>query len=257
VNLARLPVVRIVGDVRSGSSRPLVVETARGRFFLKLVGGAEGPKVLAAEWIANQIARALLLPSLEVEALLLDPALAAPIEESELREAVIRGAGLCLGVREFAGSAIASLEVLEGADDDFALRLYYFDTLIDNPDRRRNNPNVLRIGNALIPIDHGAALPFQHDWKHLSEERPLDDAPPPLHLYASRHERLRPRFAELHSLLTREALAEICRSVPDEWLGNIVFESPDRQRSAYAAFLWKRHAHLTAPHTHRPVSDGG
>lgn len=238
-----------MGDVRSGSSRPLVVETSRGRFFLKLVGGAEGPKVLAAEWIASQIARALLLPTLEIEALLLDPALAASIEESELREAIVRGAGLCLGVREFSGSSIASLEILDQADDEFALRLYYFDTLIDNPDRRRNNPNVLRIGNALVPIDHGSALPFQHDWKHLSEAGPLDSSPPPRHLYEARHRSLSPRFGELRSSLTREGLVEICRTVPDEWLGDIVFENADRQRSAYAAFLWKRHAHLTASHT--------
>jgi HipA-like kinase len=236
----RLQVRDIVDVLTSSSTRPLVVATDEGRFVLKLVGGADGPQVLAAEWIGSRLCGAVGLPTLELVALDLDRELAAGIVESELREEIQRGAGLCLGTRELPGARAATLAELERADDDFALRVLWIDILIENPDRRTQNPNVLKWGNSLVPIDHASAFPFHHSWD-LDESQPTRDLGAPTdHVYGNRAPRLRSIGGAVSAALGRDSLNAICASVPDEWLGALSFENADRQRAAYAAYLWKR-----------------
>lgn len=223
-----------------GSSRPLLVETEGGRFIVKLVNGPEGPRALAAEWLGHTLAGAVGLPTAELAAIELDAAIAAPIVESELREAVERGAGVCLGLRELAGASPASPSDLEGAPDDFALRLLWLDVLLENPDRRANNPNVLRWGASLVPIDYAATLPFHHDWA-LTEEGPGRDLGAPAgHIFEGRAGELGRWHRTLHPLLTRAALASAASSLPSEWLSPPAFATEERQRAAYVAYLWKR-----------------
>src|SRR5262249_21712556 len=146
------------------------------------------------------------LPTAELAAIELDATLAAPIDESELREAIERGAGTCLGLRELAGAKPASPADLEGAPDDFALRLLWLDVLLENPDRRASNPNVLRWGASLVPIDYAAALPFHHDWS-LNEERPGRDLGAPSgHIFEGRAGELGRWHQALRPLVTRAAL---------------------------------------------------
>jgi hypothetical protein len=218
----------------------LLVDSTSGRFVLKLVGGPDGPRALAAEWIGTSVAALAGLPTLELVALELDPALAATIEDTEIREFVERGAGLCLGVRELRGARQASANELDQADDDFALRVLWLDLLVQNPDRRRANPNILRQGQALLAIDHASALPFHHDWL-VTEASPRDDlAPQPTHLFAARAARLPEWHRALRGLVSREGLRSICHELPGPWLGALSFGTPERQREAYATYLWKR-----------------
>jgi hypothetical protein len=218
----------------------LLVETESGRFVLKLVQGPEGPRALAAEWICAQMAAAIGLPTAELLILDLDPRLSAEIADPELREAVQRGAGSCLGFRELRLARPAERLELETAPDDFAVPLLWLDTWVENPDRRWSNPNVLAWGSSLVPIDHGAALAFHHAWKVTEQcpERNLHS--PEGHLYATRETQLRMWHPRLRACVPRDTLEAICSSVPDEWLGPLVFATVARQKRAYAAFLWKR-----------------
>jgi hypothetical protein len=231
---------RVVGSLPGGSSRPLLADTDGGRFIVKLVHGPEGPQALAAEWLGHTLASALCLPTAELAAIELDAALGAPIAESELREQIERGAGTCLGLRELAGAKPASLQELDAAPDDFALRLLWLDVLLENPDRRAHNPNVLRWGASLVPIDYAAALPFHHDWS-LTEEQPARDLGPPAgHIFERRAGELERWHRLLRPLLTREALEIAASSLPPEWLAPAAFATEARQRAAYVAYLWKR-----------------
>src|SRR5687768_6614493 len=116
----RFRVRRVLGALAGGSSRPLLAETEGGRFVVKLVHGPEGPRALAAEWLGHALAVASGLPSAELAALELDASLAASVAEDELREAVARGAGTCLGLRELRGAVAATPSELAAAPDDFA-----------------------------------------------------------------------------------------------------------------------------------------
>lgn len=247
----RFHVRRIVGAFADGSSRPLLAETEGGRFVIKLVHGPEGPQALAAEWLGHSLAVAAGLPAAELAAIELDRSLAASVAEDELREAVARGAGVCLGLRVLAGAGAATPAELAAAPDDFALRLLWLDVLLENPDRGPANPNVLRWGASLVPIDYAASLPFHHDWR-LSEEAPTRGLEaPPGHLYAARAGALGPWYRALGPRLTREAFGEAAASMPIEWLGGTAFPSPERERAAYAAYLWKRSRALDAQYGRR------
>jgi hypothetical protein len=236
----RIVARRILQALDGGSTRPLLVETDSGRFVVKLVHGPEGPRPLAAEWLCQRFISRLGLPTLEPVPVVLDADLASTIVESELREAVHRGAGVCLGFRELKGAMPASLRDLEQAPDDFALPLLWLDVLIENPDRRRSNPNVLRSGALLIPIDHGASLSFHHDWR-VTEETPGERLEVPReHVFAERAQALPAWHARLRRQLDRESIRAACDSLPAEWLGPPAFESEERQRAAYLAVLWKR-----------------
>jgi hypothetical protein len=233
-------VSRIVGALTGGSSRPLLVDTESGRFVLKLVGGAEGPRALAAEWICAHMATAIGLPTPELLVLDLDARLSSDIADPELREAVQRGSGRCLGLRELRDARPAERVDLETAPDEFALPLLWMDTWVENLDRRWKNPNILSWGSSLVPIDHGAALAFHHAWK-VTEQCPGRNLHSPIgHLYAAREMRLRAWHSRLRACVPRDKLEDVCASIPDEWLGPLVFATPLRQKLAYAAFLWKR-----------------
>jgi hypothetical protein len=242
----RIRALRIVGALTTSSTRPLLVETDSGLFVVKLVNGPDGPRALTAEWLCQRLARRLGLPTLELAPVELDRVLAASIVESELREAVERGAGLCLGLRELPGALPATLRDLERAPDDFALPLLWLDILIENPDRRRQNPNVLRVGSLLLPIDHAASLAFHHDWQ-VTEQTPGEALGVPRdHVFAERAGSLPAWHAALRDRLDREALADACDSVPEAWLDAPAFATPERQRAAYFAMLWKRLRHMDA-----------
>lgn len=233
-------VARIVGVLPGGSSRPLLVDTESGRFVLKLVQGAEGPRALAAEWICAHLVAAIGLPTAELLVLDLDARLSSAIADPELRESVERGSGLCLGLRELPSARPADHLDLETAPDEFAVPLLWLDTWVENPDRRWNNPNVLSWGASLVPIDHGATLGFHHTWK-LTEQCPTRNLGSPLgHLYTHRATRVPVWHPRLRALVPRERIDDICASVPDAWLGPLAFATATRQKLAYAAFLWKR-----------------
>jgi hypothetical protein len=236
----RLRALRIAASFDNSSTRPLLVETDSGRFVVKLVHGPEGPRALAAEWVCQKLAQQLGLPTLELAPVMLDRALAASVVESELREAVQRGAGLCLGLRELPGAVSASARDLEAAPDDFALPLLWLDLLIENPDRRRTNPNILRSGALLVPIDHGSSLSFHHDWQ-VTEQTPRERLEvSPDHVFAGRAGSLMSWHPALRARLDRESIRAACDSIPGEWLGPLAFETEERQRAAYVAILWKR-----------------
>ncbi|HEU4406891.1 MAG TPA: HipA family kinase [Polyangiaceae bacterium] len=240
MTLLRFRARRVVGSLPGGSSRPLLVDTEGGRFIVKLVHGPEGPRALAAEWLGHALAATLGLPTAELAAVELDPSLAAPIAESELREDIERGAGTCLGLRELAGARPASPADLAAAPDDFALPLLWLDVLLENPDRRASNPNVLRWGASLVPIDYAASLPFHHDWA-LTEQGPARELGAPTgHIFERRAGELGRWHPALRPLLSRQALEAAAASLPPEWLEPAAFATEARQRAAYVAYLWKR-----------------
>jgi hypothetical protein len=247
---------RRIVQALEGSTRPLLVETESGSFVVKLVHGPEGPRPLAAEWLCQRFASRLGLPTLELAPVMLHAELASSIVESELREAVQRGAGLCLGLRELKGAVPASLRDLERAPDDFALPLLWLDLLIQNPDRRKTNPNVLRAGALLIPIDHGARLSFNHDWR-VTEQAPGEKLEiDPEHVFSERAAALKSWHPDLRRKLDRESIRVACDSMPDEWLDPAAFGSTARQRAAYLAVLWKRLVAMDGLFPHAGSSGG-
>ena len=80
---------RYVTPLREGGSLPAIVEADDlGTYVLKFHGAGQGPKVLIAELVAGEIARALGLPMPEIVFVELDPVLGRSEPDFEIKELI-------------------------------------------------------------------------------------------------------------------------------------------------------------------------
>lgn len=230
---------------------PVIVDTASGRFVTKLRGAAQGILVLIAEIIVAELAEALGLPVPERVLITLDPGVPSDDRNDELADLLAASTGTNLGFRYLEGAIELGTRELALVEDAFAARLLWLDWLVMNPDRTPENPNLLLWKGQPWLIDHGAALPFQHDWRGLSEASPRVPWDPGQHLFAQKVSLLARYDSELSAALPRERLAAAVEAVPEEFLRS-AFPNEDafRLRQSYQAFLWKR---LKPPRPYVPL----
>jgi hypothetical protein len=250
-----LQALKLVAADRRGSSWPIVVETASGRWLVKLRGAAQGTGALVAEMIVADLARALDLATPGQAFLRVEPDL--PVDDSnrdlrhgELWDLIRRSAGVSLGFQLLAAARDLVPADIAGLDRALASRIVWLDGLVMNPDRTARNPNLLIHGGHPVLIDHGAALSFQHDWEAVTENAPRRaNLPGHLpHVLATRASLVADLDASLAGRITRPLLEAAAAAVPDDFLAPLLpAPTPaaiERRRHAYVAFLWKR---LRAP----------
>jgi hypothetical protein len=168
--LRTVTATRYVTPLREGGSLPGIVEADDdGLYVLKFRGAGQGPKALAAEIVAGELARALGLPVPELVLIELDPALGAAEPDPEIQELIAASAGLNLGV-DFLPGALPYVPT-EPPDAQLAADVVWLDALVTNVDRTPRNPNLLRWHGRLYLIDHGAALYAFHGSDPLSRAR--------------------------------------------------------------------------------------
>jgi hypothetical protein len=168
--LRTVTATRYVTPLREGGSLPGLVEADDdGLYVCKFRGAGQGPKALAAEIVAGELARRLGLPVPELVLIELDPALAAAEPDPEIQELIVASAGTNLGV-DFLPGALPYTPT-EPPDAALAADVVWFDALVTNVDRTPRNPNLLRWHKNLWLIDHGAALYAFHGADPLARAR--------------------------------------------------------------------------------------
>jgi hypothetical protein len=168
--LRTVTATRYVTPLREGGSLPAIVEADDdGLYVLKFRGAGQGPKALAAEVVAGEVARGLGLPVPELVLVELDPALAAAEPDPEIQELIAASAGINLGVDYLPGS-LPYLPA-QPPDAELAADVVWLDALVTNVDRTPRNPNLLRWHGNLWLIDHGAALYAFHGADPLARAR--------------------------------------------------------------------------------------
>ncbi|HTM45649.1 MAG TPA: HipA family kinase [Polyangiaceae bacterium] len=237
---------QVLSRVHRGSSSPVVVTTNSGIFFTKLRGAGQGVLALVAEIIVAELAQAIGLPVPERALIELPIDIESDDKNDELADLLRRSAGLNLGFRFLDNAKDATARDLLALDNDFAARVLWLDGLCMNPDRSLVNPNILLWHGGPWLIDHGAALPFHHDWGRVTEASPQEAMDYSRHIFAERLPALRHLDDALARVLTRDRIRTAIAAVPEDMLltpSNPV--SPTtidvaRIRTAYEAFLWKR-----------------
>lgn len=240
--LRRLHAARVIRAYRRGSSLPVAVQTEAGVYVTKLRGAGHGPLALVAEVIVGELATALGLPVPARALIELPPNVPSLDENDELRDLLARSAGQNVGLLMVEGARDPRPEELATMDADFARRVLWLDAWVMNLDRSPANPNLLVAGRNVWLIDHGSALPFQHDWASVDEDEPRAARFAfERHLFHAQRSRLRDVDAELASAITRGVLREAIDCVPDSFL-EAAYPADDsaRIRASYFAFLWKR-----------------
>ncbi|HVU05060.1 MAG TPA: HipA family kinase [Polyangiaceae bacterium] len=233
---------RILGAIRRGSSWPVLVRTRAGRFVTKLRGAAQGIPALIAEVIVAELATRLDLPVPERAIVTVSADTPSDDANDELADLRARSVGENLGFRLLEGATDLSLDRRRLVDAETAARIVWLDGLVMNPDRTERNPNVLLWHRRPWLIDHGACLPFHHDWSHVTEASPREPGPSAAgHLLASVASPLRDVDETCASRLGRGDLTSCVARVPESFLRDAFpTDAPARIRAAYVAFLWKR-----------------
>ena len=238
---------RYVTPFREGGSLPGLVEADDdGLYVVKFRGAGQGPRVLVAEWLAGEIARALGLLVPELVTVDLIAGLADSEPDHEIHDLLEASVGRNIGLDFLPGALTYSPTIGPAADPDWAASVVWLDALVTNPDRSPKNPNMLVWHGRTWLIDHGASLFIHHTWRDPAAharrsfaERIGDHVLLPFaSSIAAADDRLAP-------LVDADLLEGLVAAIPDDWL------APDRligdaaaQRAAYVRYLARR---LEAP----------
>jgi hypothetical protein len=235
--LTAVTATRYVTPLREGGSLPGLMEADDlGTYVVKWRAAGQGVKVLVAEVVCGELARALGLPVPTLVTVDVAPELAVGEPDVEVQELLQRSAGRNLGL-DYLPGALDFEAGADGVDPGLAGRVLWFDALVGNVDRSWRNPNMLFWHGGLQLIDHGAALTFHHHWP---------GAPAAVHRAydASAHALIEcepdvpAADAALAPRITRALLDEVLSLVPDAWLEDD--DPPPAVRARYADQLLAR-----------------
>ena len=245
MSLRTLNATRYVTPLREGGSLPAIVEADdEGMYVLKFRGAGQGPKVLIAELIAGELARAIGLRVPEIVLMELDPALARTEPDPEIQELIRASGGLNLALDYLPGSVMFD-PVVTQPNAGLASAIVWFDAYVTNVDRTARNTNMLMWHRQLWLIDHGAALYFHYGSDNYAA-RSKDRFPMIKDHVLLRFATALPEAGqEMSARITPAVIHKIVELVPDAWLqGDAQFSSPAAYRAAYKEYLTQR---LQAP----------
>ena len=244
----RLFATRYVTALREGGSVPAVVEADDGALYVaKFRAAAQGGRVLAAEMIVGELARAAGLRVPELALIEIDAALGRSEPHQEIQELLIASAGTNLAMAYLAGAVGYDVAARRPVAGELASAIVALDLFAANVDRTARNPNLLWSHGELWLIDHGAALIWQHGWDGTESmeavaaaaARPFSRAGEPVLLPFA--DRLPAAGAALATALDDGVIDRAVAAVPDGWL-----EGPGAGalRAAHGVWLRARRAAL-------------
>lgn len=216
--LRTVTATRYVTPLREGGSLPAVVEADdEGLYVLKFRGAGQGPKVLVAELIGAEVARAARLLVPEIVLMELDAGLARTEPDPEIQALIRASNGLNLAL-DFLPGAVMFDPVVEHPEPLLASQIVWLDAYLSNVDRTARNANMIMWHRRLWLIDHGSALYFQHDWNGDSD-RSQDPFPRIKdHILLPLAAGLEEADSVMSERITPEIIRGIVAQVPGSWL---------------------------------------
>jgi hypothetical protein len=247
ITMRAVRATRYVTAFREGGSLPGLVEADDdGLYVVKFRGAGQGPRVLVAEWLAGEIARALGLLVPDLAAVDLDAAIAESEPHEEIHDLLVASVGRNIGLDFLPGALTFNPVVDRVTHPEWAAAVVWLDALVTNPDRTPRNPNLLTWHGRTWLIDHGAALYIHHTWRdHLAHARRPHAERLAGHVLLPFASSMAAADERLAPLVTAELVADLVEALPDDWLGrDPVIGDADAQRRAYVDYLAAR---LMAP----------
>jgi hypothetical protein len=247
--LELITATRYVTPLREGGSLPGIVEADDlGTYVLKFRGAGQGLKVLVAEVLVGELARALGMRVPRLAVVDLQAPIAKYEADEEVQDLLTASLGHNLGVDFLPGSF--GYDGSRPPAPDTAADILWLDALTANVDRTWSNPNLLVWHREPWLIDHGAALYFHHGWPsrgadparfaaqaYDADQHVLRDVASDVR---AAHERLAPQ-------VTDALLRDVTAAVPDEWLEPAPgLDDAEAVRAAYRDHLLARVANPAA-----------
>ena len=247
MTLRTVSATRYVTPLREGGSLPAIVEADdAGMYVLKFRGAGQGAKVLVAELIVGELARAAGLAMPEIVFIELDPDLARTEPDAEIQQLIRASAGLNLAFDYLTGSVTFD-PVADQPDAQLASSIVWLDAFTSNVDRTARNANMLMWHRKLWLIDHGAALYFHHGWGDGADRSASPFPAIKDHILLRFASALDAADAAMTARITPALIRDVVALVPDTWLASDrAFATPELVREAYVEHLSRR---LNAPRT--------
>ena len=241
LSLRTVEVTRYITPLREGGSLPALVEADDGFLYvLKFRGAGQGVKVLLAELLVGELARALGLRVPELVFATLNEAFGRTEPDEEIQDLLQASTGCNLALHYLAGASTFD-PLVTTLSPDLASLVVWLDCLTLNVDRTARNTNMLLWHKELWLIDHGAALYVHHTgpgWEQKAT-RPFPQVRD--HVLLPQASALAAADALGHARLTPEVLRALVALLPDEWLyAADPDRSPAEQRATYQHFLEAR-----------------
>jgi hypothetical protein len=235
-------VIRYVAPLREGGSMPGVVEADDlGTYVLKFRGAGQGEKVLIAELIVGEIARALDLPVPELVFAELDERIGRNEGDPEIQDLITSSAGLNLAMDYLPGAFAFDAQDVDRVDPQLASEIVWLDAFVTNIDRTPRNTNMLIWGGKTWLIDHGASLYSQYGGPDFPEKAQQRFPAIRDHVLLPVASEIETADQRLTAFLSDELIREIVELVPEKWLTDPAFEGgPDAHRDAFVRFLTTR-----------------
>jgi hypothetical protein len=241
--LEHVTATRYVVPLREGGSLPGVVEADDlGTYVVKFSGAGQGLKVLVAEVVVGELARALGLAVPRLVTIELPAAIARYEADEEVQDLLNASPGTNLGVDLLPGAL--GYDGSRPPTTEEASRILWLDAFTANVDRTWSNPNLLLWHRQVWAIDHGAALYFHHGWPSRSPDADRFARQPfraDQHVLLEVAGDLRATHDELAAQVDTALLDSVLASVPDAWLEPTdQLPSPAAARTAYREHLLRR-----------------
>ncbi|WP_270889356.1 HipA family kinase [Pedococcus sp. 5OH_020] len=240
--LDEITATRYVTPLKEGGSLPGIVEADDlGTYVLKFRGAGQGLKVLVAEVLVGELARALGLNVPRLAVVDLQAPIAKYEADEEVQDLLTASLGLNLGIDFLPGSF--GYDGSRPPDPQTAAEILWLDAFTANVDRTWSNPNLLVWHRRPWLIDHGAALYFHHSWPGRGA-RPERFAAQPFDASTHVLRDVAGDVREAHSRLATQVpglLDSVTEEVPDAWLESAPgLDSPHAVRAAYREHLLAR-----------------
>jgi hypothetical protein len=237
-----IQIIRYVAPLREGGSMPGIVEADDwGTYVLKFVGAGQGDKVLLAELVCGEIARAIGLPVPDIVLAELDARIGRNESDPEIQELITASAGLNLAIDYLPGAFAFDAQDAPGFDPALASRIVWFDAYVTNVDRTARNTNMLIWGGRPWLIDHGASLYMQYAGPTWPERAQSPFPQIRDHVLLPAATEIEDADRELSARLTPALLSEIVGLIPTQWLTDDRYAGgPEAQREACLRFLIDR-----------------
>jgi hypothetical protein len=241
MKLRAVTATRYVTPLREGGSLPAIVEADdEGMYVLKFRGAAQGAKVLIAELIVGELARAIGLAVPEIVLIELDVELARTEADPEIQDLIRASGGLNLAL-DYLPSSVTFDPIADSIHPRLASEVVWLDAYVSNVDRTARNANMLMWHRRLWLIDHGAALYFHHGWSVGSDRSQDSFRPVKDHILLRFADALREVDETLSRRLTPEIIRDIVNAVPEPWLSvDSPYSSTQDTREAYIQHLTRR-----------------
>ena len=241
--LRTVNVTRYVTPLREGGSLPAIAEADDGFLYvLKFRGAGQGARALIAELVGGEIARAIGMKVPEIVFANLDEAFGRTEPDEEIQDLLKASVGLNLALHYLSG-AITFDSSITIVDPLLASKIVWLDCLLMNVDRTARNTNMLTWHKELWLIDHGASLYFHHSWDNWRAQAMRPFLQVKDHVLLSRARMLELADIELRKLLSGDMIRSIVNLIPEEWLDDGPFSSPQEYCDAYTEFLLTRITH--------------